>query len=191
MDRTMFVLGTGHAVQGAEKKKEQIEDPTYHLVIERLIVDYSLDFIFEEASEQGPTTAEKLARLHHLDYLDVDPSEGHREQYGLAKYTGRHFDICQQGEINAPNPNDLQEIYLGSQLKREKHWIEQINKASFDSALIICGYGHTFTVARDLETVGFNDPMVLTYMPRVKIAKGWLAEVVGPGSWVLSTDGRS
>jgi len=181
MDRTMVVLGTNHFLQGAEKKKEKIEDLTYHLVIEKLIVDYSVNFIFEEASEQGPTTAEKLARGHHLGYLDVDPCEDKREQHGLAKYTARDFEICQQREMNAPNPNDLQEHCLGNQLKREKHWIDQINAESFENGLIICGALHTFSVASGLETARFNNPMVLTYIPRVKLANAWLLEPINGG----------
>lgn len=173
MDPLTYVLGTSHALQGAQKRTANIDDLTYAVVIKKLILEYSVDFIFEEASEQGPTTAEGLARAHQIEYLDMDPNEDHREQHGLPMYTARNFEICQASEPYAPRPEDLVEEYVASQLKREEFWIDQIKSRTFNGALVICGYLHTFSVASGLVAAGFS-PMVLSYMPRIKLARACL-----------------
>jgi len=70
----MVVLGTYHALQGAKNRganrNKNIDDPSYAVLIEHLIAEYSLECIFEEASECGPTTAQELANKHGLAYLD-------------------------------------------------------------------------------------------------------------------------
>ena len=154
MDRHIFLLGTAHALQGAEKKSRNINDPAYTLVIRRLIEDHSLDFIFEEASEQGPTTAQNLADIHHIAYLDVDPNEDHREQHGLAKYTERDFDICPPGNIDMPKVGELTEKYVSAQIGREMHWVNQIRQRDFSCGLMICGFFHILSTASCLQSSG-------------------------------------
>jgi hypothetical protein len=73
MGRKVVVLTTIHAVQGAENRPcGTVQDPDYRAVIENLAEHYSIDAIFEEACACGPTTAEKLAKIRGLRYLDVD-----------------------------------------------------------------------------------------------------------------------
>ena len=59
MAKHVTLLGTSHRLQGAEKSKFNIDDPIYTVVVDRLM--QGKDFIFEEATGLGPTTAEKLA----------------------------------------------------------------------------------------------------------------------------------
>jgi hypothetical protein len=179
MDPFTYVLGTSHALQGATKRTDNIDDPTYALVIKKLILEYSVDFIFEEASEQGPTTAEALAGAYQIEYVDMDLNEDHREQHGLPMYTARNFEICRASEPHAPRHEDLVEEYVSNQLKREQYWIDQIKRRVFKGALVICGYLHSFSVAHGLIAAGFS-PMVLTYIPRIKLAR---ACIETKGEW--------
>jgi hypothetical protein len=86
MDRRMVVLGTDHALQGAQKtpREKKINDPTYRILVEKLIKDYSLDCIFEEASGCGPTTASGFEGPG-LRYCDVDPAGTERHLLGIPR----------------------------------------------------------------------------------------------------------
>ena len=74
MPRHITILGTSHDLQGAEKRKSSVNDPTFSEAIEFLLS--GKDFVFEEASGCGPTIAEKGAheKLGPGHYLDVDLS---------------------------------------------------------------------------------------------------------------------
>ena len=57
--QNITVFGTVHQIQGAEKASwRQIEDPEYVKLVNRFLG--GKDFVFEEASELGPTKAERL-----------------------------------------------------------------------------------------------------------------------------------
>lgn len=137
MGRKVVVLATIHDVQGAENRpRASLEDPKYRNVIEDLIARYSIDSIFEEACACGPTTAEKLAKTHGLTYRDVDS-----RAYGI--------------EIDTEEGPFLAEEKLDAQVRREAFWVKKIAEEGFGSAIMICGYLHTFSVAALLKHAGF------------------------------------
>jgi hypothetical protein len=93
MPRYITILGTSHDLQGAEKRKSSVNDPTFSEAIEFLLS--GKDFVFEEASGCGPTIAEESAheKLGPGHYLDVDPSRAHRERYGIGDTGGQPIPI--------------------------------------------------------------------------------------------------
>jgi hypothetical protein len=162
--RKMVVLGTDHALQGVEKLDEskKIDDPTYGVLVEKLVTDFSLDWIFEEASGLGPTTASKLERPG-LGYLDVDPPVNEYHLYGIPP--GLRFDTYVIYDSNDPRmpklePYAAQKI-VATVFGRERVWIERINKASFTNGLLICGAAHTFSVALRLDVAGFSVDVII------------------------------
>ncbi|MGC2803951.1 MAG: hypothetical protein WCA41_19100, partial [Candidatus Acidiferrum sp.] len=86
----MIVFGTTHRLQGAVRGRSNIDDPSYAELIGRLISEHQIDFVLEEATGLGPTTAEKIAlcRWGQNHYLDVDPLKGERTNYGISLGTG-------------------------------------------------------------------------------------------------------
>jgi hypothetical protein len=85
------VLGTYHELQGSKKRPGNINDPLYVDLITDLIQDQTIDFIFEEATGLGPTTAEDLsAKLVGANrYLDLDPPTQKRQIFGIAPETNK------------------------------------------------------------------------------------------------------
>jgi hypothetical protein len=157
--RKMVVLGTDHALQGVEKleKSKKIDDPTYGVLVEKLVTHFSLDCIFEEASGLGPTTASKLQRPG-LGYLDVDPPGNEYHLYGIPPgLPFETFVIYDSNDPRMPNPEPYAtQKKVATVLGRERVWIERINNASFTNGLLICGAAHTFSVALRLEVSGFS-----------------------------------
>jgi hypothetical protein len=163
-NRKIVVLGTDHALQGVEKldKSKKIDDPTYGVLVEKLVADFSLDCIFEEASGLGPTTASKLQRPG-LGYLDVDPPGNEYHLYGIPP--DLPFDtyvIYDSNDPRMPKPEPYAaQKKVATVLGRERVWIERINNASFTNGLLICGAAHTFSVALRLDVSGFSVDVIL------------------------------
>lgn len=168
MDRHIAVLGTDHALQGAEKVsfKKKINDPTYGVLLEKLIRDYAIECIFEEASDLGPTTASSLERAG-LKYLDVDPPGPDRQLHGIPE--GLPFEAYVIYEINdrrRPNPELFAtQKSVDTEFAREKVWVERIKGESFTSGLMICGSSHTFSVASRLADCGFSVDVIIYMGP--------------------------
>jgi len=141
----IVVLGVHHALQGGVNVPEplKIDDPTYGRFVTQLINEFSLDYIFEEASGLGPTTASKLQRPG-LGYSDVDPSGPER--------------------IRLEMPSGLSEVQEA--LWREAFWVRTIANTSFKNGLMICGVGHTLGVAARLEGCGFSVDIRTHIVPR-------------------------
>jgi hypothetical protein len=175
MSGRMVVLGTDHGLQGS-LDKNTINDPSYTVLIEKLIECFSLDYIFEEASGRGPTTASKLQRAG-LGYLDVDPPGPERHKYGIPRgLPCECFIFYEIRDPKRPNPEPTATIKsLNEVLAREKYWVTQISATKFASGLIICGCAHTFSVAAGLKTAGLTIEDVLIYMPPEILAKAWLS----------------
>jgi len=172
MDRHVVVLGTDHRIQGAQGLgvDKKIDHPTYVVLIEKLVKDFLVDYIFEEASGLGPTAASKLGSLT-MGYLDVDPPGDERQLYGIPMPQAPFFEDYVIYEINDPNmpkPEPFATIkYLPTHLGREKVWVDRINEESFKHGLMICGAAHTFSVARRLEESG-SSVEVIIYKPDLK-----------------------
>ena len=155
-------------MQGAKRKKPNVDDPDYSDLLDRLIKDKNLDFVFEEATGLGPTIAEQLtgSSLGPNHYLDVDPPCDDRHKYGIFS-TSRPYPV---------DPDDL-ESYKHSpscegveqQGIKEGIWLERIRTKEFSRAVMICGYLHTLSFALRLRTAEF-DVKALSYMPHHKLS---------------------
>jgi hypothetical protein len=162
--RNITILGTVHQLQGAEKSTwRNIEDAAYLMLVKRFL--QGKDFIFEEASELGPTTAESLAteQLGAGHYLDVDPHSDHRAAYGIG-VTGEQFPVDPYTQVT----DFYHREFEGEQLKRENLWLGRIRATEFTQALLICGYLHTLSLAHKLRSEDFAVE-TWTYVPYLRL----------------------
>jgi hypothetical protein len=162
--RKMVVLGTDHRLQGAERVEEskKIYDPTYGVLVGKLVTYFCLDYIFEEASGLGPTTASQL-QGPGLGYLDIDPPGNERRQYGIPEgLPVEAFVIYEINDPRMPKPEPYAtQKNVATELERERVWLERINNASFTNGLLICGAAHTFSVTLRLGVYGFSVDVIL------------------------------
>lgn len=166
-DRLTVILGTSHRLQGAERCRCPVTDPSYSLLLETLISDNDVNFIFEEATGLGPTTAEQLAiaRWGAGRYLDVDPPAVNRQACGISTTTGSSFPINPYTESR----DIAQWEHIEEHTKREEIWLQKVIGSAFDRALIICGCVHMLSFAIRLQSAGFSVKAVL-YLPFHKLA---------------------
>jgi len=146
MIRSIVILATIHEVQGLPGYLFAVEDPIYKTKIECIIRDCQIDFIFEEASGYNPTTANRsaIAILGKASYFDLDV-----DRDLITDLT----PIC-----------DLKTLRVAEHLKRERRWIEHVEGEVFERALLICGVGHSLSVASRLTAAGFN-VQLCQYLP--------------------------
>ena len=142
----MFVLGTSHNVQGSPSFPNGVDDPGYPQVLRAIIPVESIDFIFEEPSGCGRTTAQRLAdSLRTIRYLDIDPHPAVAHEFGIVRITGQAFP----GNIN-------DEERVEEQSKREELWCKRIVEQHFKSGLVVCGYLPILSFAFRLRSAGFG-----------------------------------
>jgi hypothetical protein len=145
MGRVVIVLATLHEFQSLEKFFRTRVDPIYANLLGQLIDDEHLDFIFEEASGLGPSTAQELSRekLGPDRYLDVDPYREQRESLGIRGESGEPYfiDGSPQGGPTATWQ------FLEAHERREEIWLQRILQQEFEKALMICGVAHTLSFA--------------------------------------------
>ncbi len=167
---TISVLGISHQIQGVtEGTFAKIVDPSCGRLIEDQLRSLRVDFVFEEAAELGPTLAEKLAAriLGENHYLDVDPSPDNIWKYGIP---GLRPECCRRINPTDPTNTDFvrdQDIYI--QDDREKLWVNRVKEQPFTSALFICGYLHTLSLAFRLRSESFLVTQVSAYIPHNKL----------------------
>jgi hypothetical protein len=151
------VFGTSHRLQGAELYNSNVHDPLYSVAINRLLD--RKDAVFEEASDCGPTTLEKLAldKLGSGHYWDVD------RQHGCG-ITGRSEPI----DPNGPPTYTLNYEYDSPQEKREDLWLRRIGEQEFERALFVCGYLHVLSMSFKLRGAGY-DIESCYYLPHAKL----------------------
>src|SRR5579859_7658829 len=142
MSRFVLVFGTSHRLQGAVKGRSNINDPTYAELIERLISEHQIDFILEEATGLGPTTAERIALSHwgQNRYLDVDPSKHQRPEHEVSEQTGELLLIDPEDPQKAKDVAYWENVE--AHIKKEKLWFQGIHRRVFTRALMIGGPGH-------------------------------------------------
>jgi hypothetical protein len=141
------ILGTTHNVQGVELyQAPKLDDREYRMVLDRLFG--GIDFVIEEASGLGPTTAEQLAleRLGDSHYLDVDPPASQRRAYGLQEDAQQRELI----ELDDRRTDCVIFQHIETQLGREKVWVSRINGTVWRNALLVCGFLHALSVAAKL-----------------------------------------
>jgi len=168
MSRFVLLFGTSHRLQGAVKGRFNINDPTYAELIERLISGHQIDFILEEATGLGPTTAERIALSHwgQNHYLDVDPPKHQRPEHEVSAQTSELLLIYPE------DPQKSKDVacweHVEDHIKREKLWLEGIQGTVFTRALMICGAAHLLSFSFRLHSAAF-DVKALYYMPHHKL----------------------
>jgi hypothetical protein len=164
--KSIVVLGTSHRLQGAQNYPgTNTDDPSYRRLVTQFISSHGIETIFEEASGCGPTDAQKIAELEHILYFDIDPHVDERLTLGLLPETG-YFDC-----IDEDNPQDrYAHEYVEAQDRRENYWVRKMKEKEdgFSSALVICGFLHTLSLAFKLRSVGF-DVESICYVPYHKL----------------------
>jgi hypothetical protein len=154
-------------LQGIQNLPKSVADPDYKDLVEQLICAHQVDFIFEEASGLGPTTAQGLAQsLGPNRYLDIDPHREERNKFGIAQET----DSPQL--IDPADPSKSREVArwvsVGEHDKREELWLSTIKEHGFQKGLVICGFFHTLSFALRLRSAGFETEACY-YMPHHKL----------------------
>ena len=130
----IVVFGTCHNVQGAQKWQGRgLDDAQYKVALGQLFE--GKDFIFEEATGLGPTTAETLTLncLGAEHYLDIDPPVDQRNAYGLADHSGNSQPI----DPYDPLTDFLNEEPAGQQSIRETLWIRRVQEKTFQNGLLL------------------------------------------------------
>lgn len=168
MTKLITVFGTSHRLQGARQAEHMlhVEDPSYSRYLERQLRAKKFDFVFEEATEFGPTIAEELAIkvLGQGHYLDVDPHPKNRPKFGIPHLREEHTPIDPYGNEGCIFHEDLE-----GQAKREELWVKHFKEQTFTSALFICGYLHTLSFSFRLQSAGFSVAQAGVYMPYDKL----------------------
>jgi len=145
-DRRVLVLGTSHRLQGSPVYPNSVDDPGYPEMLRSIFSEESIEFVFEEASGCGRTTADRLVEsLKPMQYLDVDPHPTVAHNCGIATASGQPFPA----DISA-------EEKVEEDVQREELWCRRIADQDFKSALVICGFLHTLSVVFRLRSAGFS-----------------------------------
>lgn len=169
MNRLVTVLGTLHRLQNGEKDLRRVDDPQFKELLDILVAEDGIDFIFEEATGLGPTTAEKLALTWGPDrYLDVDPPRRDREKFGIPENTNEPF-MLGSPVTSPPTAVFADRHFHEAHAKREEYWLQQIAKRDFKKALMVCGENHTLSFAFRLVAANFN-VKTFTYAPSSRLA---------------------
>lgn len=169
MESSISLLGTSHRLQGASKAEhiQHVDDPGFRRYLREQLETKRFDFVFEEATEFGPTIAEGLTKqfLGEGQYLDVDPHPRNRAKFGIPALREEHTPINPYG----PDEGFVQHEDLDGQGKREELWVRRIQGQSFKCALLICGYLHTLSLSFRLQSAGISVVQTSIYMPFIKL----------------------
>jgi hypothetical protein len=156
--RYFIVLGTDHRLQGAEKRLEppNINDPSYSALVRDTVSFHSVDFVFEEASMKGPTTAKRIADELNIPYCDVDLDEKTRGEAGMEGSTGQIIAPEYLTKNDRPEHGSVRSHRISAQMQREEYWVNQIqSKPDFQNGLLVCGYMHLLSMGTRLAGCGF------------------------------------
>jgi hypothetical protein len=153
MNRRVTLLATLHELQGAEKRPGNVDDPMYAKLLKQLIIGEGIDFVFEEASGWGPTTAEKLSlgMLGPNRYVDVDPPREERAKFGIPADSNDSYMIGSPPKV-AFASWQFHEV----QARREEFWIQELTRQEFESGLMVCGLAHGLSFAFRLHAANFS-----------------------------------
>ena len=130
------ILGVHHAYQ------YEVVRPKYFQELRNLIEIHSVDLVAEEASEiNGKTFAQEL--------LDVS----------FPGVLWSNVDLTSEERKVLPDINPLgigTLVDFDFHMARERAWVERTTKAVKNSALLVCGYCHVFSVAEKFRAAGFE-----------------------------------
>lgn len=156
MNRLVVVFGTTHELQNGEKYGRSVDDPHFRKLLDMLVVEDQIDFIFEEATGLGPTTAEKLTLTWGPDrYLDVDPPRCDREKFGIPENTNEPIPLGSPFSV-PPIAVSADRVFHEAHARREEHWLRQIMKQDFKKALMVCGQNHALSLGFRLRGANFD-----------------------------------
>jgi hypothetical protein len=161
MARSIVVFATSHRLQGAQHYKGTVNTPSYSKLVNKLISDKAIDFIFEEASGTGPTTAQNLAGS--IRYLDIDSRPDERNKHGLPVDSGSLLVPIDPSDPTMSNDYYVWE-YVEAQEQRENFWLRRIEEQHFSRGLLICGFIHLLSFSFRLKLAKF-DVESLCYVP--------------------------
>lgn len=162
MSKAVGVLAVPHPLQGPGFRG-YVNDPHFSRLVTGLMTD--VDFVFEEASGNGPSTAEELAKtiLGAGHYLDVDPAPSERPPYGIGETGGRDpIDPMDERSV-------LEWADIGENRKREELWVTKVLALSFENGLAICGLAYALSFAFRLRSAGIGIAKSYTYIPYHKL----------------------
>jgi hypothetical protein len=145
-----MVLATSHRFQGTKVFKP-VDDPCYRSLLNNLVSELAIDFVFEEASGFVPTYAQTMAESKAIAYLDVDPAARFRPSHGLSKHTGQMYAV----DMWATPSCTAHEFFVADHAVREMLWIDRVKEKSFQSALFIVGFAHGLSVSFRLRDHGY------------------------------------
>ena len=153
----LTVLGTYHELQGSSKRPGNVDDPLYEELVTYSIRNEAIDFVFEEATGLGPTTAEHLSAkfVGTNRYLDLDPPTQKRHVFGIPPEKNEPF-MLGTPMSNPPNVGWANWQPIKTHEAREKLWLELIKGQPFSKALMICGIAHMLSFAFQLQDARFE-----------------------------------
>jgi hypothetical protein len=155
MSRSVVLLATLHQFQGP-KFRDYVEDKSYRNLIEQIVSTKRIDFMFEEAAGRRPSIAEECANslLQPGQYMDVDPAQNERRQYGIPD------EMLTGGWIDRDKRSKSEDMYgrrtVNVHDEREKYWLKRILATRFERGLVICGISHSLSFAFRLQIAEFK-----------------------------------
>jgi len=136
--RKACIFGTFHGYQ------YKVPRPKYLNELRALIEIHSVDFVAEEATG-----------IPGESYIQ---SELSKDEF-KARVSWKNVDITREERAKMPDKNS---IGLGTlfdfdfYMARERIWVARTVEAMKNSALLICGIAHTFSVAEKFQCAGFE-----------------------------------
>lgn len=133
--RKVCVFGTHHAYQF------QLPRPRYLPHLRDLINLHSVDLVAEEATG-----------IPGESYIQ---SELSKDEF-KTRVSWKNVDMTREERAQLQDLSGGTLYDFGFYMAREKVWVARTAEAMKDSALLICGLVHTFSVAAKFELVGFE-----------------------------------
>lgn len=136
--RKVCIFGTFHGYQ------YKIHRPKYLQELRALIEIHSVDLVAEEASS-----------IEDMSYIRLELQKAEFN----SRVTWKNVDITQDERALMPdiNPIGLGTLYdFNFYMAREKVWVRRTVEAMKDSALLICGIAHTFSIAEKFRCADFE-----------------------------------
>jgi hypothetical protein len=138
MKQKICILGTHHAYQYRAPRLAYLQN------VKDLITIHCVDLVAEEATGvPGTTYAQELIKKVEFK----------------SQISWKNVDLTAEERKKVP---DINQLGIGTlvdfdlHMLREWVWVIRTSETMKDSALLICGFAHTFSVAEKFQCVGFN-----------------------------------
>lgn len=140
MKPKICIVGTHHAYQS------EIVRESYSKTLVELITNHNVDLVEEEATGVPTTFAKMFIENIYPPKVNSD-----------ARWT--NVDLTREERKNVPDVNPYSigpRVDFDLHMLREWVWVIRTSKAIKHSALLICGWCHTFSVAEKFQWAGFD-----------------------------------